>query len=120
MKKFSKNFEQVSQNLGSRFANFAEILQSGTKKLAISGKRVDRAECSYRTDHTKGLEVSLSKKISENLLIGWPESLFAFCQFWAKPWGGSLKRIFMTKFAILWTFPSFLNILCRNSQEIGI
>ena len=94
MKKFSKNFVQVGQNLGSRFANFAEILQSGTKKLAISGKRVNRAECSYRTHHTKGLKVSLGEKIYQKFLMGWPESWFAFCQFWAKPWGGSLKRIF--------------------------
>ena len=76
MKKFSKNFVQVSQNLGPRFANFAEIWESGTKKLAISGKRVNRAECSYRTDHTKGLEITFGEKIFEKFLTGWPESWF--------------------------------------------
>ena len=81
MKKFSKIFVQVGQNLGSRFANFAEILQSGTKKLAISGKRVNRAECSYNTHHTKGLEATFGEKIFEKFLTGWPESWFAFCQF---------------------------------------
>ena len=90
MKNFSKIFVRVGQNLGSRFANFAENRQSGTKKLAISGKRVNIAEFSYKTDHTKGLEVSLSEKIFEKFRIGWPESWFAFCQFWAKPWGGGL------------------------------
>ena len=88
MKKFSKNFVQVGLNLGSRFAIFNEILQSWTKKLAISGKRVIRAESSYRTDHTKGLKVSLGEKIFQKFLMGLPESWFAFCQFWAKPWGG--------------------------------
>ena len=90
MKKFSKNFLQVGQNLGSRFANFAEILQSGTKKMAILGKGVKRAECSYRTHHTKGLKVSPGEKIFQKSLMGWPESWFAFCEFRAKPWGGSL------------------------------
>ena len=93
MKNFSKIFDQVGQNLGSRFANFAGNRQSGPKKLAISGKRVNGAEFYYRTDHTKGLEVSLGEKIFENFRIGWPESWFAFCQFSAKPWGGVFKRI---------------------------
>ena len=65
--------------------------QSGPKKLAISGKRVNEADFYYRTDHTKVLEVSLGEKIFENFCIGWPESWFAFCQFSAKPWGGSLN-----------------------------
>ena len=96
MKNFSKIFDQVGQNLGSRFANFAENRQSGPKKLAISGKRVNEADFYYRTDHTKVLEVSLGEKIFENFCIGWPESWFAFCQFSAKPWGGSLREISQT------------------------
>ena len=91
MKNFSKNILQVGQNLGSRFANFAEILQSGTKKMAISGKRVKKAECSHRTHHTRGLKVSPGEKIFQKSLMGWPESWFAFCEFRAKPWGGSLN-----------------------------
>jgi len=91
VKKFLKNFVQVSQNLGPRFANFAEIWESGTKKLAIAGKGVNRAECSYRTLHTKGLKKSLGEKNFQKFLMAWPESWSAFCQFWAKPWGGSLN-----------------------------
>ena len=41
MKKFSKIFVRVGQNLGSRFANFAEIRQSGTKKFTKTlGRRI--------------------------------------------------------------------------------